>query len=371
MKSLKKSIWIGLVFIGATACAQQEKTFDGSVVIRGDLDNHPEGYVVLSQYRDNTTEVIDTLEVGSNGKFEYTLTLESPGFYDLSLMNQEQVRLALYDEDVEVKYDFKSDAKPSITGSTDTEQLKKVDQLAVDYQEEINKLNSEYYEAMNAKNQDKIKDIQERAMGLESAQSGKVKAVITDMDGSFASLAAIGMLNPRTDFQFLDSLITALDERYPNTKNIVAVKQQLDEMRALSVGQPAPEISLPNPEGQTVNLSDLRGNYVLIDFWAAWCKPCREENPNVVRLYNEYKDKGFEVFGVSLDRTREAWLRGIQEDGLEWTQVSDLQYFNSAAADTYQINAIPATYLIDPDGKIIAKDLRGSRLEDKLKELLD
>ncbi|HSJ66334.1 MAG TPA: TlpA disulfide reductase family protein [Anditalea sp.] len=371
MKSLKNSIWIGLVFIGAVACAQQEKGFDGSVVIRGDLDNHPEGYVVLSQYKDNTTEVIDTLEVGNNGKFEYTLSLESPGFYDLSLMNQEQVRLALYDQDVKVKYDFSKDEKPSISGSKDTDELKKVDQLAVDYQEEINQLNSEYYEAMNSKDQDKIKNIQERAMGLESAQAGKVKAVINDMDGSFSALAAIGMLNPRTDFQFLDSLIIALDERYPNTKTIVNVKQQLDEMRALSVGQPAPEISLPNPDGQTVNLSDLRGNYVLIDFWAAWCKPCREENPNVVRLYNKYNDKGFEVFGVSLDRTREAWLRGIEEDGLVWTQVSDLQYFNSAAADTYQINAIPATYLIDPDGKIIAKDLRGSRLEEKLKELLD
>ena len=371
MKSLRNSIWIGLVFIGAVACAQQEKGFDGRVVIKGDLDNHPEGYVVLSQYKENATEVIDTLQVGPNGKFEYILSIDNPGFYDLSLMNQHQVRLALYDEDVKIKYDFNKDAKPTITGSKDTDQLKKVDQLAVDYQEEINRLNSEYYEAMNAKDQDKIKNIQERAMGLESAQSSKVKAVINDMDGSFASLAAIGMLNPRTDFQFLDSLIIALDERYPNTKNIVSVKQQLDEMRALSVGQPAPEISLPNPDGQTVNLSDLRGNYVLIDFWAAWCKPCREENPNVVRLYNEYKDRGFEVFGVSLDRTREAWLRGIQEDGLEWTQVSDLQYFNSAAADTYQINAIPATYLIDPDGKIIAKDLRGSRLEDKLKELLD
>jgi len=371
MKSIKNSIWIGLVFIGAVACAQQEKGFDGNVIIRGDLDNQPEGYVVLSQYKDNTTEVIDTLQISANGIFEYTLSLDNPGFYDLSLMNQEKIRLALYDEDVLIKYDFNKDKSPTITGSSDTEQLKKVDQLAANYQEEINQLNSEYYEAMNSKDQDKIKNIQERAMGLESAQAGKVKAVINDMEGSFASLAAIGMLNPRTDFQFLDSLIVSLDERYPNTKTIVNVKQQLDEMRALSVGQPAPEISLPNPDGQTVNLSDLRGNYVLIDFWAAWCKPCREENPNVVRLYNEYKDKGFEVFGVSLDRTREAWLRGIQEDGLEWTQVSDLQYFNSAAADTYQINAIPATYLIDPDGKIIAKDLRGSRLEDKLKELLD
>lgn len=371
MNRVKNAVGIGLVFMISVACAQQEKNFDGNVTISGDLDNHPEGYVVLSQYKDNSTEVLDTLVLGPNGKFDYTLEVQSPAFYDLNLMNEKVIRLALYDENVKIKYDFKKDEAPSVTGSSDTDQLKKVDQLAVEYQEEINRLNSDYYEAMNNKDQAKIKQIQERAMSLESSHGRKVKAVINDMEGSFASLAAIGMLNPRTDFQFLDSLILSLDEKYPNTKNIVTVKQQLDEMRALSVGQPAPEISLPNPAGQNVNLSDLRGNYVLIDFWAAWCKPCREENPNVVRLYEKYNSKGFEVFGVSLDRTREAWLRGIEEDGLVWTQVSDLQYFNSAAADTYQINAIPATYLIDPDGKIIAKDLRGSRLEEKLKELLD
>ena len=148
-------------------------------------------------------------------------------------------------------------------------------------------------------------------------------------------------------------------------------QQQLDEMRALSVGQPAPEIELPNPDGRIVKLSDLRGKYVLIDFWAAWCKPCRQENPNVVRLYNQYKDKGFEVFGVSLDRTKEDWVKAIADDGLTWTQVSDLKYFNSVAAELYQIDAIPATYMVDPDGNIIAKDLRGPSLENKLAELFD
>ena len=128
---------------------------------------------------------------------------------------------------------------------------------------------------------------------------------------------------------------------------------------------------MPNPQGEMVKLSDMKGKYVLIDFWAAWCKPCRQENPNLVRMYNLYKDKGFEVFGVSLDRTKEDWLKAIEDDVLTWTHVSDLQYFNSKAAETYQINAIPATYMLDPDGKIIAKDLRGPSLENKLAEIFD
>src|SRR5690606_30378501 len=230
-------------------------------------------------------------------------------------------------------------------------------------------LNSEYYEAMSAGDREAVKAIQDRSMEMSANHAARVKETIRGMEGSFASLAAIMMIDPRTDFEFLDSLLTGLDSKYPDTKTIISLRQQLDEMRSLAVGQPAPEIALPNPDGEIVKLSDLRGKYVLIDFWAAWCKPCREENPNVVRLYHQYKDQGFEVFGVSLDRTREAWVEAIEEDGLEWTQVSDLQYFNSEAAATYQVNAIPATYMIDPEGNIIAKDLRGVSLDNKLKEL--
>jgi thiol-disulfide isomerase/thioredoxin len=119
-----------------------------------------------------------------------------------------------------------------------------------------------------------------------------------------------------------------------------------------------------------VPLSSLRGKIVLVDFWAQWCRPCRIENPNIVDAYQKYKDKGFEVYGVSLDRSRENWLQGIEEDGLPWTHVSDLEYWQSEAARTYNINAIPASFLLDEEGRIIAKDLRGPLLHQKLKEIL-
>ncbi|MFT6867330.1 MAG: thiol-disulfide isomerase/thioredoxin [Cyclobacteriaceae bacterium] len=118
-----------------------------------------------------------------------------------------------------------------------------------------------------------------------------------------------------------------------------------------------------------MSLTSFRGKYVLIDFWAAWCRPCRQENPNVLRMYNLYKDQNFEILGVSLDRDRTAWLAAIKSDGISWQHVSDLKYFNSQAASDYKIGSIPATYLIGPDGKIIAKGLRGPSLEAKLKEI--
>lgn len=138
----------------------------------------------------------------------------------------------------------------------------------------------------------------------------------------------------------------------------------------VSIGKPAPEISLPTPEGDIRNLSDLRGKIVLIDFWASWCRPCRMENPAVVAAYNKYKDKGFDILGVSLDRNKEQWVNAIAKDGLTWHHVSDLQFWQSEAAKTYSVNSIPYTVLVDAQGNVIAERLRGAALDRKLAELL-
>ena len=138
----------------------------------------------------------------------------------------------------------------------------------------------------------------------------------------------------------------------------------------LKVGKQAPDISLPDPDGNLKTLSSLRGKYVLLDFWAGWCGPCRFENPNVVRLYQKYKDRGFDVYSVSLDSDRNKWLGAIEADGMEWTQVSDLKKWESAVVPLYNIDAIPMAFLLDTNGVILAKDLRGKELESKIENLL-
>ncbi|MFK7925223.1 MAG: peroxiredoxin family protein [Bacteroidia bacterium] len=155
-----------------------------------------------------------------------------------------------------------------------------------------------------------------------------------------------------------------LDGRRP------AIERKAQLAKKLAVGAIPPEIELPNPDGKMIRLSDMKGKVVLLDFWASWCRPCRQENPNVVRMYDTYKNKGFEILGISLDRTRDAWVKAIADDGLQWKHVSDLQFWNSAAAKDYSVGSIPATFLIDKDGKIIAKNLRGPSLEAKLAEVL-
>lgn len=372
MIQVTKNLLVLLLFISLISCSQDAKReFDGKVEISGKLSNAPEGKIVLAMINNEQAETIAEINVESGGTFEYNLVLDGPGFYVLNLMDKKEVRLALYDQDVEVNYDFSNEQSLDVKGSTDSQHMQAIEALMAEYQESINELNTAYFEAMGKKDQEEIRNIQFKAMNLESDHAEKVKALLGTMEGSFAALAGLPMINPKKDFQFLDELVGKMNEKYPGFKTVQNLMAQLDDMRALSVGQVAPEISLPNPDGEMVNLSDLRGKYVLIDFWAAWCRPCREENPNVVRLYNQYKDQGFEVFGVSLDRTKEAWVKAIADDQLTWTHVSDLKYFNSEAAATYQINAIPATYMIDPEGRIIAKDLRGPTLENKLKELFN
>lgn len=177
----------------------------------------------------------------------------------------------------------------------------------------------------------------------------------------------------RSSFNFIeaDSSFNKFDASVRLTPTGKAINEYISKEKKTSIGAFAPEFAAADTAGKTVALSSLKGKYVLLDFWAAWCGPCRQENPNVVRAFHKYKDKGFTVLGVSLDRDKKDWLKGIKDDQLTWTNVSELKYFQSPTAMLYNIVSIPRNFLLDPTGKIIARDLRGPALLDKLEEIFN
>ncbi|HUR67460.1 MAG TPA: TlpA disulfide reductase family protein, partial [Chitinophagaceae bacterium] len=160
--------------------------------------------------------------------------------------------------------------------------------------------------------------------------------------------------------------------KFPTHQGVATIKSSLQASAQGWVGQQAPEIALPDPAGKEIKLSSFRGKYVLVDFWASWCGPCRAENPNVVKAYNKYKDKNFTILGVSLDQPgkKDAWMKAVMDDGLTWTQVSDLSWWSSPVVPLYRIESIPYNVLVDPSGKIVGESLRGADLERKLDEVL-
>ncbi|NSL90421.1 TlpA disulfide reductase family protein [Chitinophaga solisilvae] len=201
-----------------------------------------------------------------------------------------------------------------------------------------------------------------------------VKTGTTFIKGHPKSIASIWLmmneLRTRVEPDVFQQLFASLDKSVQESQYGESVSAYIKSLKANAVNIPADDFSQEDVKGQAVKLSSFRGKYVLVDFWASWCGPCRQENPNVVKAFNKYKGKNFTVLGVSLDNDRDRWVRAIQQDGLAWTQVSDLKGWGNEVAVQYGIQSIPANFLVGPDGKIIARNLRGEELEQKLEQIL-
>ena len=343
---------------------------DGVVNIQGKV-NAPqeEGLIVLEKAGPTGMIAVDSVKTGTDSTFQFSVEMKEPGFYRLNIYNNQYVTLVLNDEDVVVTADGSNQSPAKVEGSTDTDYFYSVETMMQELQQGVNSLNQQYIEARTANNKASMQSVEHKYDSMETALRSRLKEKIGEMGTSITALYAVNYLDADKDFEFLASLAEKFKKEAPGSQYTQDFVANVEDMRVLAIGKEAPEIALPNPQGDTIALSSLQGKYVLIDFWAAWCRPCRMENPNVVRMYEKYKDKGFEIYGVSLDRTKDAWVEAIQADNLTWTHVSDLKYFNSEAAELYNIQAIPATYLVDKQGKIIAKNLRGQALEDKLEEI--
>ncbi|GAB2605010.1 redoxin domain-containing protein [Spirosoma areae] len=374
MKNLIFSI-VGFMALGLVANAQTTKPF----TVTGKINKATPGSFVYLEANAPPFRKLDSARVDAGNAFTLKHNVADGG--EVFVLNagggQKMALLVEGGETLNVLADgYKMDAKTgqigkaTVTGSKNMEYYDKLNTLRTDMEAKVANWNKQVAAATEKKDNKKVAQIEQEYQAAEQAVVSKVKAMLPEMGTSLASLFALNFINIESDFATYESLAQRFEKENPNSPHAKSLIGRVARIKGVSVGAPAPEISLSDTTGTPVPLSSLRGKYVLIDFWASWCGPCRAENPNVVRMYNKFKDKGFAIYSVSLDQAKANWTKAIRNDNLTWTHVSDLKFWQSAAAQQYGVQAIPATFLLDKEGKIIAKNLRGDALEQKLEEVL-
>lgn len=362
-----------VISVFVQGCDSQSKQIEEGegVTLSGKINYPQNGLIILEKINGREVESYDTITLKPDNTFRHFVALESPGYFRLNIYGIQVLTIILNKSDLEIIADGNNASGfADIKGSTEIQQLRNLKQfIQVNYVSKENQLNQEFVKAKQSKNESLASEAQEAYLDLQAQKEKAVKEQIEKMGASLAVLQAINYIDKDKNFEFVARISEKLTAVYPMEPNIINLAAEVELLRKMSIGQPAPEIALPGPDGEIVKLSSLKGKYVMVEFWAEWCKPCRIENPNVVRAYNQYRDKGFEIFGVSLDKTKEKWLKAINDDGLIWIHVSDLKGWKSEGARIYNVSSIPASFLLDQKGVIIAKNLRGDALHQKLAKI--
>jgi peroxiredoxin len=316
--------------ISALAISCSEKN---NLIVTGTVKGVPSGKIYLQKFVNKMFFVIDSTNI-KDSAFKFAVNVELPEIYGLTLDTTKGSFFVFFDAspttvDLDTAKHYRN---TKVTGSASQD-------LYLEYQ--------------------KLRGV-------------KIDEFITQHPASLVSAYVFyRFFSYRLTPDEIRSNITLLDSSLWNTQYVKTLQELVQTLELVNVGKPAPDFTLDTPDGNTVKFSDKLGKgYVLLDFWAAWCGPCRRENPNVVRVFNKYKDKGFDVVGVSLDHSKDAWLKAIAKDSLAWTHVSDLKYWESEPAKLYGVRAIPSNFLIDRDGVIVAKNLRGEDLDELLNKYL-
>jgi len=364
---------------------KNNKTF----TVAGVLHNAPSKVVYIEESNITTGQkiLIDSSAIADDGKFSISINAAKDAVYNLRLQNDISQFVTIIKDASKINLDVDFNKRTDFYKVSGSKASKSIQE----YLAKITGMQKDRFtvyfqiDSLKKNNGDSllVQDLTIKQQQISNEEKAYTQQTVLQATNSSLSLFILStyqgmardpnfMINGFTDEEVVGLLNDVLT-KFPERTDIAGVRNSVEAgiPKLKWVGKQAPEISLPDTEGRTVKLSSFRGKYVLVDFWASWCGPCRRENPNVVQAYNQFKNKNFTILGVSLDRQKEPWEKAIVDDNLNWTHISDLKFWQSEVVPIYQVESIPFNVLVDPDGKVVAENLRGSALEQKLQQVLN
>jgi peroxiredoxin len=366
-----------------------------NIEINGKLSDPSTGeFLFLDELKSTELITVDSAIISNDGSFSFSRRIKSPAFYLLKTDDTNFLTMLLEpDQKIFIKaYQDSLNYPLTITGSRGTELMNDYNKRLLKTINQLKKLYDVYIENLGAAQLTIVMDRLDSLAQIRLEELNTFTKEYIDKNlNSLVSLVALYqqvapgeyILHPEKDIEYFIKVDSSLSLLYPDYEPVVSLHEQVQGLKTNSDAKKlrllvsnetieAPEIALANTQGDTIRLSSTRGEIVLLDFWASWCKPCRNESPNLVKAYDLYHNKGFQIYQVSLDKTKEAWINGIEEDHLDrWIHVSDLKYWQSVVVPLYELEKIPSNFLLDSEGRIIASDLRGEILQRKLAELFN
>lgn len=361
---------VAIIFTG---CDKEKVVSPSGTYIEGYIEGIQGGELILVQsLMSNSIETVDTIIPDADGGFTVGPNIPKIGFYRIFINNNNFVNLILEPNDTLLFSANVEDLEGSyvIEGNEEAQKLKELNDMLNAYVDKIDSLNNLVGIAKSQQYYNEVAFLMSAQEELQMNTGKKMRAFVVGNSTYLASLSAVQKLDPDGDFELFVKVKDDLEPKIGGTELHKGLSDQIAVWKKAQIGSEMLDITLNNPEGEPIKLFEQLGEITLVDFWASWCRPCRGENPNIVKAYEKYKSKGFTVVGVSLDEDAELWKRAIKQDNLTWTHMSDLKLWNSAVVAQYNISSVPASFLVDKNGKILAKNLRGAALDLKLMQLL-